>query len=85
MKKHIPIMWLFAGLICLPSALLSAADMTWDMPNEYPATSVGGEGDIYFGERLRETSKGKIEIPHHFGGSLGFKSKDQQELEKQKL
>ncbi len=69
-----------AGLICLSLALPGAANaktMIWDMPNEYPATSVQGEGDTYFGERLKERSKGKIEIAHHFGGALGYKSKDQ--------
>lgn len=54
-----------------------AASITWDMPNEYPATSVQGEGDKYFGNLLKKESKGKIEIAHHFGGALGLKSKDQ--------
>ncbi len=77
MKRINPIMWIVAGLICLPVSLASAADIVWDMPNEYPATSVQGDGDIYFGKALKRTSKGKIEIAHHFGGALGFKSKDQ--------
>lgn len=63
------------------SAVLSmpvqAAPMVWDMPNEYPATSVQAEGDRYFGEQLKRESGGQIEIMHHFGGALGLKSKDQ--------
>jgi TRAP-type C4-dicarboxylate transport system substrate-binding protein len=77
MKKLKLISGLVAGLIYVHSSLLSAAEITWDMPNEYPATSVQGEGDVYFGKRLKERSQGKIEIAHHFGGALGFKSKDQ--------
>lgn len=54
-----------------------AADMVWDMPNEYPATSVQGKGDKIFSTLLEEKSGGQIKISHHFGGALGLKSKDQ--------
>ncbi|MBT0963252.1 TRAP transporter substrate-binding protein [Denitromonas iodatirespirans] len=53
------------------------AQTKWDMPNEYSATSIHGEGDVYFAGKLKELSGGKIEIVHHFGGALGYKSKDQ--------
>lgn len=53
------------------------AQTKWDMPNEYSATSIHGEGDIYFATKLKELSGGKIAVVHHFGGSLGYKSKDQ--------
>lgn len=56
---------------------VSAADIVWDMPNEYPATSIQGRGDTIFSTLLKEKSDGKIEIAHHFGGALGLKSKDQ--------
>ncbi len=56
---------------------VSAGTVIWDMPNEYPSTSVQGEGDKYFGVQLKKASKGEIEIAHHFGGALGLKSKDQ--------
>lgn len=54
-----------------------AADLVWDMPNEYPATSVQGRGDKTFSKLLKEKSGGQIKISHHFGGALGLKSKDQ--------
>ncbi len=56
---------------------VSAKEIVWDMPNEYPATSVQGKGDQAFSALLEEKSGGKIKIAHHFGGALGFKSKDQ--------
>ncbi len=48
----------------------------WDMANEYQATSVHGEGDTFFAKLLAEKTKGQIVVTLHFGGSLGYKSKD---------
>ena len=64
------------SLLALSSAA-GAQTYVWDMPNEYPATSVQGEGDRHFAELLKAKSKGDIKIVHHFGASLGFRSKDQ--------
>ena len=64
------------SLLALSSAT-GAQTYVWDMPNEYPATSVQGEGDRHFAELLKAKSKGDIKIVHHFGASLGFRSKDQ--------
>jgi len=55
----------------------NAQSVRWDMPNEYPATSPQGETDQFFSQRLSELSQGDIKITHHFGGALGFRSKDQ--------
>lgn len=65
-----------SALFALTSAA-SAQTYVWDMPNEYPATSVQGEGDRHFAELLKTKSQGDIKIVHHFGASLGFRSKDQ--------
>ncbi|MDO5666373.1 MAG: TRAP transporter substrate-binding protein [Alcaligenaceae bacterium] len=54
-----------------------AQQYKWDMPNEYPGTSIQGVGDRHFSKLLAEKSAGQIEIVHHFGGALGYKSKDQ--------
>ena len=53
-----------------------AQDVAWDMPNEYGETSVSGEADKIFAARLAANSDGRIVITNHFGGSLGYKSKD---------
>ncbi|NIA67372.1 TRAP transporter substrate-binding protein [Pelagibius litoralis] len=55
----------------------SAAEVKWDMANEYNDTSIHAEGDRLFSSKLSELTGGAIEITHHFGGSIGFKSKDQ--------
>ncbi len=63
-------------LLALVAAGAPAQTIPWKMPNEYPATSITGEGDTYFAGLLREKSGGRIEIAHHFDASLGFRSKD---------
>jgi len=59
----------------MPAATV-AQEIAWDMPNEYGETSVTGEADKLFAERLAANSGGRIVITNHFGGSLGYKSKD---------
>lgn len=54
-----------------------AAEYKWDMANEYPAGSIQGKADKHFARLLEEKSGGRVEITHHFGGALGFKSADQ--------
>ena len=65
-----------AAVFTLGSMIASAADYNWDIANEYQASSIHGEGDAYFAEKLKELSGGKIELTLHMGGALGYKSKD---------
>ncbi len=54
----------------------AAAQMhRWDMPNEYAKAS-GHYYDEIFAEKLREATGGAIDITNHYGGALGYKSKD---------
>ena len=66
------------GAACLAfSAVAPAADtVNWDMPNEYGATSIPAEADRLFAARVKEKSGGTLIITNHFGGSLGYKSRD---------
>lgn len=63
--------------IVLGPVSAQAAEINWDMANEYNDTSIHAEGDKVFAKKLSELTNGAIEITHHFGGSIGFKSKDQ--------
>jgi TRAP-type C4-dicarboxylate transport system substrate-binding protein len=71
----------FMVFICL--ALVLSTGPAWgktykfDMANEYAMTSIHGENDTYFIKTLEKLSKGRIQITHHPGASLGYKSKDQ--------
>ncbi|MGB7181024.1 MAG: TRAP transporter substrate-binding protein [Burkholderiaceae bacterium] len=53
------------------------AQIKWDMANEYNDSSIHAEGDKIFSSTLNKLTNGGIVITHHFGGSIGFKSKDQ--------
>ena len=77
MKLNRIISTTFAAVTALAfTAPVIAADFAWDMPNEYGEKSVTGESDKVFAERLKKNSNGRIVITNHFGGSLGYKSKD---------
>ena len=68
---------LLAGAFAAGSpAMAPAQEVAWDMPNEYGETSISGEADKVFAERLAANSGGRIVITNHYGGSLGYKSKD---------
>ena len=53
-----------------------AQEVKWDMPNEYQEASLPGQADKDFGRLVGEYSKGRIKVVHHFGGALGYKSRD---------
>ena len=53
-----------------------AQDVKWDMANEYQDTSIHGQAQKVFTETAREASGGTIDITNHFGGSIGYKSKE---------
>ncbi|MDX2423698.1 MAG: TRAP transporter substrate-binding protein [Amphritea sp.] len=74
MKKKIGLT--LAGALLTMGISSANADVKWDMSNEYSNTSIHGEGDSYFVKRLSEKTDGKFAITVHFGGALGFKSKD---------
>lgn len=65
-----------AAAAVIAASAAGAQEIAWDMPNEYGETSVSGEADKIFAERLMQNSGGRIVITNHFGGSLGYKSKD---------
>ncbi|MFK7963410.1 MAG: TRAP transporter substrate-binding protein [Burkholderiaceae bacterium] len=69
----------FAAIGAAAAAMVGTAQaqIKWDMANEYNDTSIHAEGDKIFSSTLKKLTNGEIDITHHFGGSIGFKSKDQ--------
>jgi TRAP-type C4-dicarboxylate transport system substrate-binding protein len=61
--------------LALPPAA-TAQTFRWDMPNEYPGTSIHGEGDQFFARTRAERSGGRVAITHYFDATLGYRSKD---------
>lgn len=55
---------------------VSAEKVKWDMANEYQETSIHGQAQKVFTDTAMEASGGSIEITNHFGGSIGYKSKE---------
>ncbi len=52
----------------LPAA---AETLRWDMANEYPASSMQGEGDAVFAAELKERTAGRIALVGHFDATRG--------------
>lgn len=53
-----------------------AQSVKWDMANEYQDTSIHGQSQLVFTEKAAAESNGDIEITNHFGGAIGYKSKE---------
>ena len=68
--------WLLVAALLLAAAPAAAQTITWQMANEYPATSIHGEGDQFFARELSERSSGRIAITHSFDAALGYRSRD---------
>jgi TRAP-type C4-dicarboxylate transport system substrate-binding protein len=64
---------LFARL--LAGAPVVAQPLVWNLSEEYPATSIPGEGDSMFAALVRDKTAGRIVIEPKFDAALGFRSK----------
>ncbi|WP_282605689.1 TRAP transporter substrate-binding protein [Pelagibius sp. Alg239-R121] len=64
----------FAASVLAAPAM--AQTVKWDMANEYADTSIHGQAQAIFTETAKEASGGSIEITNHFGGAIGYKSKE---------
>lgn len=65
--------------IGLATAVFAApvlAEVKWDMANEYQESSIHGQAQKVFTDTAMEASGGSIVITNHFGGSIGYKSKE---------
>ena len=49
----------------------------WDLANEYPATSIAGEGDIEFARHLGRVSAGRVRICVKTDGAAGLNTREQ--------
>ena len=53
-----------------------AAEFKFNLANEYNATSLPAQTEAFFVDLVSKKSNGRIEITPHFGGALGYKSRD---------
>ena len=49
----------------------------WALANEYPATSLSGEGDAWFARRVADATRGRLAIIAMPDAKLGYKSREQ--------
>lgn len=52
----------------------AAQTIKWDLTNEYQPGSLPALGDVFFAEKVKALSGGRIEVTNHFSAALGFKS-----------
>jgi len=64
------------GVACTMTAPATAQSVTWDLTNDYAASSLPGQVDQFFADRLAELSGGDIDLTLHLGGALGYSSQD---------
>lgn len=55
----------------------AAQSVTWELANEYPASSLAGEGDAYFASLVETRTSGGLHIVPRFDGTAGYKSREQ--------
>lgn len=71
---------LMAAALAIVSAWEALADPLpeqWTLANEYPATSLPGEGDADFSRRVAERSRGRLSIVAIADAKAGYKSREQ--------
>jgi TRAP-type C4-dicarboxylate transport system substrate-binding protein len=64
-------------LSCCCGTLAAQSSRALTLANEYPATSLPGEGDTTFATRIAALTSGRVEIRTVFDAKSGFKSADQ--------
>ncbi len=62
-------------LLTLPGPSHAQA-VIWDLINEYPATSLTGEGDAYFAQAVKEQTKGKVVVRPIPEAASGLRSRE---------
>src|SRR3954452_6196533 len=69
----------FAAGAALSLALVApaAAQLTLDLINEYPTTSISGEADVFFADTVKRKSDGRVVIRPIPDATSGVRSRDQ--------
>jgi TRAP-type C4-dicarboxylate transport system substrate-binding protein len=66
-----------AAVILLGFAGAAPAQVTFELINEYPATSISGEADTFFAEAVRHRTEGRVTIKLVLNATSGLRSRDQ--------
>src|SRR5689334_8124841 len=77
--KMAPMRWtaaVFAALVAFP-AIAHEHGEQWTLANEYPATSLPGEGDEFFAREAANLTEGRVSIVTMPDARMGYKSREQ--------
>ena len=66
--------WAFALLVLAAAAALGQP-LVWRLSEEYPASSIPGEGDTLFAALVRDKTAGLIVVEPKFDAALGYRSR----------
>jgi TRAP-type transport system periplasmic protein len=64
------------GLVSALTAAPVSAQVKWDLPTQWPADNFYTKMIVQYADRVKEATKGQVEITVHSGGALGFKGPD---------
>jgi TRAP-type C4-dicarboxylate transport system substrate-binding protein len=67
----------FALLIALSGGKAIAQETTWKVINEYPASSLPGEADVFFAEAVKRGTQGRLTIVPVPDAQSGLRSREQ--------
>ena len=62
-------------ILVVVAAPAVAQPLVWNLSEEYPASSIPGEGDSAFAALVRDKSAGRIVVVPKFDAALGYRSK----------
>jgi len=70
--------WAAAAAVVLVglTATPSQAQVKWDLPTQWPAENFYTKMIAQYADRVKEATKGEVQITVHSGGALGFKGPD---------
>lgn len=66
-----------AFLALAPTGFVCAQSVTWELINEYPASVLAGEGDVFFAEQVKEKTGGKVVIKTIHDAKSGLRTREQ--------
>jgi TRAP-type C4-dicarboxylate transport system substrate-binding protein len=66
-----------AAFLIAPLAVAQPSGTRWVLANEYPPTSLPGEGDAFFAKAVADRVAGKLVIEPQLDAKSGFKSREQ--------
>lgn len=69
--------WILGAAFTVIGTVAQAQSVTWQVINEYPATSLPGEADIFFAQAVKEKTSGRVVIEPVPDAKSGLRTREQ--------